>query len=65
MAPQEGLPPLLVVAGTADLRVPAAEEARRIQAEAPSPCAVHPHSAATAAGLGCHGSTATATASAG
>ena len=33
--------PLLVVAGTADLRVPAEEEARRLQAEAPVPTVVH------------------------
>lgn len=33
--------PMLIVAGTADMRVPAASEARRLQAESPTPTAVH------------------------
>ena len=35
------LPPLLIVAGTADLRVPAEEEAWRLQACASGTCDVH------------------------
>lgn len=35
------LPPVLIVAGTADLRVPAKEEALRLQACARGPCDVH------------------------
>lgn len=38
---QLSLPPMLVVAGTADLRVSAKEEAARLQAAAQGPCDVH------------------------